>query len=97
MGRRKHRRYTAEFREEAVRLAQTGEKSVTETAKDLGIVPGTLLHWVKESEGNGRMPQEAQNETIEEANKRLTKENERLRMEREILKKATAFFVKENG
>lgn len=39
--------YTAEFKAEAVRLAKSGEKSVTQTAKDLGVALESLRKWIK--------------------------------------------------
>ncbi len=41
------RTFTQEFKQEAVRLVQTSGKSITQVARDLGIVDSTLHHWCK--------------------------------------------------
>jgi len=89
------KRYTKEFREEAVRLALEGGQSQARVARDLGMSVWTLGEWVrkhKERSGEYRPPKV---ETLEEENRRLRRENDRLKMEREILKKAAAYFAKE--
>ena len=85
------RRFSAEYKAEAVELARKGEKSVSAIARDLGISPAALCRWLRKAdEAGGGSPEE-----LEEL-KRLRKENETLRMERDFLKKAAAFFAKEN-
>ena len=42
--------YPAEFKEEAVRLARSGDKPVSQVARDLGVSYESLRHWVKQSE-----------------------------------------------
>jgi transposase len=93
------KRYDEEFRREAVRLAVSGEKSIVKTAKDLGIKEATLYYWVQEAKcAQGKLEIDdkklSPSELIDEL-MRLKKENARLREEREILKKAAAFFAKE--
>ena len=93
---RGRRKFTKEFKGEAVRLAREGERTIRETAEALGIGEPALRRWIKNYEtsplnsfpGNG-------NARDEEVSK-LRLEVKRLRMERDILKKATAFFAKEN-
>jgi transposase len=92
-------RYNQSFREEAIRLALTGDKSISQTAKDLGIKEPTLYKWVDQAkQGKSSVVKVNTNqspaEIIEELT-RLKKENARLREEREILKKAAVFFAKE--
>ena len=59
----------------------------------------TLIHnWRKAFEADGTLQAEVtQSPSVEAELKRLREENRQLKMERDILKKATAFFVKENG
>jgi transposase len=91
MGRRQ---FSKEFKISAVKLVNEQGYTVAEAAKSLGVDPGSIRGWLKrfgtESgpalQGDGALKAELQ---------RLRKENQRLRMEREILKKATAFFAKE--
>lgn len=91
----KKRKFSPEFKDEAVRLVLTQGVKVAQAARDLGIGQSTLQKWVsayKEREqSNGQAVSEADMAEL----KRLRKENHRLRMERDILKKATAFFAKE--
>src|SRR3954451_13168516 len=85
------RRFTKEFEEEAVGLAQTSGRTQREIASDLGIGLSRLVRWIGRSrEGRAVDPAAAQSEVTAEL-KRLRRENEILRQERDILKKATAF------
>lgn len=86
-----------EFKNEAIRLAVTSAQPISKTARDLGIEATTLYSWVSSAKDTAPViSDELGNQTnlVEELN-RLRKENARLKEEREILKKATAFFVKE--
>jgi len=83
--------YTKEFRLEAVRLVQTGGRSMNSIADELGVCRSTLRGWVAKA-----VPKAPSSETPEQELQRLRKENRILQMERDILKKATAFFAKEN-
>jgi transposase len=87
--------YPEEFRREAVRLAQLGDKPQRKLAKDLGISDVSLRRWVKEEKATkGERPGGLSSDEREEL-KRLRDENAKLRMEREILRKAAVFFAKE--
>ena len=87
------RKYSNEFKLEAVRMCEVEDISVRQVAKELGISENTLYGWVakygKQSDGSRVTPDEHE-ELI-----RLRREVRRLREEREILKKATIFFMKE--
>ena len=95
---KKRRKYTAEFKRDAVNLVTSQGYGYAEAGRSLGINPNMLSRWQREQEaqgehaypGNGRLTPEQQR--IHE----LEKENRRLQMERDILKKATAFFAKES-
>jgi transposase len=90
------RKFTPEFKAEAVELLINSGKSVSEIARDLGISDGTLGNWVKASKKRGEV-KEKPLEIDERARlKELEEENRRLKMEREILKKAAAWFAKES-
>lgn len=47
------RTFTKEFKQEAVRLAQTSGKRITQVARDLGIADSTLHHWCKQQAEQG--------------------------------------------
>ena len=88
------RQYTAEYREEAVRLVLDSGRSIAVVACELGINEGTLGNWV-----NRYRREHAGDEPALEINERarlreLEKENRDLRMEVEFLKKAAAFFAR---
>ena len=90
-------RFTKEFEEEAVRLVRTSGRTKREIAADLGLDLSTLTRWLARSrdrvmEAAERPPPE---EDLAAELKRLRRENEILRQERDILKKATAFFVRD--
>jgi transposase len=94
MEKRVRRKYSREFKEEAVNLVIEQGYSVTEAGRNLGVNPCMLGRWKRELEDHGRFALDNPKGLKEELN-RLRKENKRLKMEREILKKAAAFFAKE--
>ena len=95
---RERRKFTSEFKDEAVRLALSGEKGIAETARDLGLGGSTLQSWVSAyHKRNGKeAPGEENHFQLQDELRQLREENRRLRMERDILKKATTFFANEN-
>jgi transposase len=91
------RKYSDEFKHEAVDLVLNQGYSIAEAARNLDINAGMLGRWKRELERHGEhvFPGKG-NMTPEQAELyRLREENKRLRMERDILKKATAFFARE--
>lgn len=92
-----NKKYSKEFKLDAISLVNEQGYSQAEAARSLGIDPKLMSRWVKEQvkeegqafRGNGKLTEE-QLEI-----KRLREEVKRLTMEKEILKKATAFFAKE--
>jgi len=96
MGNKKTRaRYTLEFKMEAVRLVRAGQ-SVSDVAKVLGVPKSSLENWIR-WDNKGVLarsnPQVISAEQMELA--RLRAENAKLKMERDILKKATAYFARD--
>jgi transposase len=90
---RRRKRYTPEFKAEAVRLVQTSDRPITEIAAHLGVTAKSLHEWIKELR-----PDPPKRLTGDERSElhALRRENAQLRMERDILKKATAFFARES-
>ena len=92
------RRFSREFKVEAVRLVKDRGVSVAQAARDLNVHENVLRKWVKEFgadpahsfPGHGQMKPEQQE--IE----RLRREVVKLKAERDILKKAAAYFAKES-
>jgi transposase len=93
-------RYTEEGKAEAVELARSSpDRSIRQLAYELGIVDQTLQtlrNWIRQPETNRDEREGLSTEEREELSG-LRKENRILREEREILKKAAAFFAKEEG
>jgi len=87
--------YTDEFRDEAVRFVLESKMSVSKVAKDLGVNVWTLREWVQKDRQRARSGQPARAESLEQENCRLKRELAMLKQERDILKKAAAYFAKE--
>jgi transposase len=93
------KRYTREFKQDAVRLVTEQGYTRAEAARNLGLNANMLCRWVQELEadeaeafrGNGKA--RVQQQEL----RRLREENRRLKLEREILKRAAAFFAKESS
>ena len=90
------RRYTKEFKLEAVQLVQSHHGKASEVARNLGIKPNMLNRWVREykAEQQHAFPGHGSLKDPEEELRRLRKELADARMERDILKKALAIFSK---
>ena len=92
------RRFTKEFEDEAVRLVRTSGRSQRKIARDLGIGLSTLVRWISRSrDRSGDHGAEPVPPDVTAELKQLRRENEVLRQEHDILKKATAFFVREGS
>ena len=97
MSKKKRRKHSNEFKEEAVKLVTEQGYKISEAAKNLGIHHSVLGRWKHEFEVAEESNVSSGDVASMEAElKRLRKENKRLQMEREILKKAAAFFAKES-
>lgn len=84
-----------EFRQRAVELARLREKPIAEIAKDLGISPSCLRRWVSQADvDDGRREGLTTDERDELV--RLRRQNRVQAMEIEILKRASAYFAREN-
>ena len=96
MAERTYKRYTNEFKREAVRLAGTSDKPKTQVARELGIRVNQLLKWKHELDakqddafpGKGRQSGHAGELS------KLRREVGRLQMENDLLKKAAIYFAK---
>ena len=96
---KQRRTHSREFKREAVSLVLEQGYSCAEAGRSLGVNGALIGRWKRQLEGDsteafpGKGRRTAEQQRIHE----LETENRRLRMEKEILKKATAFFVKENS
>jgi transposase len=96
--RRTRRIFTDEFKAGAVRLVLEEGKTVAQVARDLDLTETAFRKWVEKARverGQGKPGALTTAEREELAT--LRKQNRVLQMERDILKKAAAFFAKENG
>lgn len=89
------KRYTPEFKQEAVALWQASKKSAAEIENDLGITTGMLYHWNKELKKKAAATADGSAAEAAEI-KRLKKELALVKQERDILKKAVSIFSKLN-
>ena len=94
---RTRRRFSREFKIEAVQLVKKRDGKVTEVANNLGIHPVLLHRWIREYSDDPEyaFPGQGKLKTPDEELHRLKKENKDLREERDILKKALAIFSKQ--
>jgi transposase-like protein len=92
--RQKRRRFTAEFKAEAVKRLLDGGKGLGEVATELGLNPGQLSGWRNEHLAAGSAEALAARKAEQAELQRLKRENKRLEEEVEILKKAAAFFAR---
>jgi transposase len=93
---RRRKLYGPEFKAEAVKLVAESGRPAKHVAAELGLPPTTLQKWVELSQQRAAVGSKLV-ETEREELARLRRENQQLKMEREILKKAAAFFAKENS
>ncbi len=98
MAKRKKRTFTAEFKEDAVRLCQAGDRSIAQVAADLDLTESALRLWVTNAKAEaGKASTDALTSAEREELQQLRRDVKRLQMERDILKKAATFFAKENA
>lgn len=98
MNQKPRRKYSDQFKQDAIKLVTEQGYRLSEAARNLGVDVSVLRRWVK---GRGTEQPDIPNssrQTIPEQEeiKKLREENQRLRLEREILKKAAAFFANES-
>ncbi len=88
--------YTREFKLEAIRLAEVGDKTASQVARELGLRVNQIWKWKQqlEREAAGGRPALRGRPTDDEM-ARLRRENARLREENDILKKAAIYFARE--
>ncbi len=93
---RSRRSFTDEFKADAVALVIDEGRSIADVARSLGVSESNLGNWVRQARiDRGERAGLTTNERVELVE--LRREVARLRMERELLKRATAFWVKESG
>jgi transposase len=92
------RKFTREYKLEAVKLIKERWVAVSQASQDLGVHQTQLRQWVKEFAGDPQhsFPGHGQMKPEQAEIARLKREVTKLKAERDILKKAAAYFAKEN-
>ena len=91
----KRRRFSKEFKREAVEMTRGADRSITQVATDLGIHSNVLSRWCREQERDGGTAFRGQGVPRDEELVRLKRELARVKRERDFLKDAAAFFAKD--
>jgi transposase len=96
MSSRERRKFTPDYKAEVVALVHSSGKAVTRIAKELDLTPSAVSRWVEQAKQRSTPEGRA---TIDDAAelRRLRKELVQIKMERDFLKKAAAFFARENS
>ncbi len=90
------KRYTKQFKEEAIQLVNQEGVSLTQIARDLGINAEMLRRWRKDAETLGPKAFRGQRHAHDEELAQLKRELGRVKRERDFLKDAAAYFAKES-
>jgi transposase-like protein len=96
---KKRKIFTEEFKREAVRQLEKGDRVGSELARELGINRNQLYKWQQQinAKGGEAFPGKGRQSGSAAEIARLKRELERVTEERDILKKAAQFFAKESG
>jgi transposase len=94
---KQRKKYTEEFKSEAVRLVRQANRPISQVARELGISANLLYRWSGEEEraehaGSTRLSLKAEREELN----RLRRELDTVKKERDFLKRAAAFFAREH-
>jgi len=95
MAPRSRRKFSPQFKAEAVQLVIQSERSIAEVAGELEINPGTLGNWVQKHRQDNPEPEPGLSPADHGRLAALEEQNRKLKMENEFLKKAAAFFARE--
>jgi transposase len=96
---KKQKIYTAEFKAEAIKAIDSNKGNVSETARQLGISMQTLSNWHNKAKAGtlaGTQQYSPDFVALLAENKKLKQQLKTAEIEREFLKKAAAYFAKEN-
>ena len=91
----RRRKFSPEFRDEAVKMVVNGNRPAAQVARELGINPGTLGNWVAAYRKTHPVDEEPLSVSDRARLRELERENQELKMKNEFLGKAAAFFAQE--
>lgn len=90
----RRKKFSQEYKHEAVQLAQSSDLSVSQVARELGISPNVLSRWCREAKAGGGRAFPGQGRPRDEEVAQLKRELARVKKERDFLQEAAAFFAK---
>jgi transposase len=90
------RRYTQEFKREAVEMTKAAGVTARQVARELGIHPNALSRWGRELQGAGEKAFQGPGKARDEETAALKRELARVKKERDFLKETAAYFAKES-
>jgi transposase-like protein len=90
------KKYTQDYKDDAVELVVSSGRPIAEIARDLGINEGTLGNWVQTAKKSGKIKEKPLSMDERAELEAAREEIRRLKMERDFLKKAAAWFASEN-
>ena len=97
MNRKPYKQYSREFKLEAIRLAEAGDKTASQVARELGIRVNQLWKWTQQLAAEKAAGEPAKRgRPADDELARLRRENVRLKEENAILKKAAIYFARES-
>jgi transposase len=88
--------FSSEFRQRAVELARTSDRPLVEVAKELGISRSCLQNWVRQAKVDTGDDSCGLSSAEKEELAELRRRNRQLEMENDVLKRAAAYFAREN-
>ena len=88
------KKFSQEFKHEAVELARSSQQSMSQVARDLGISPNLMTRWCRESADHGSKVFPGPGKPRDEEIANLKRELGQVRKERDFLKEAAAFFAR---
>ena len=92
---RKYRKFSPEFRDEAVKLVIEGSRPIAQVARELGLNEGTLGNWVNQYRRDHAGDEPPLDVSERARLGEVERELRELRMENEFLKKAAAYFARD--
>lgn len=88
--------FPPEFRQRAIELARTSDKPLGDVATELGISRSCLQNWIRQDKVDAGDSSSGLSSTEKKELAELRKRNRQLEMENDVLKRAAAYFAREN-